>query len=789
MAPPSTLLRAALLFSILVPPLGGRAVDEPEPVRFVRIELRGPKRTLSLAEVQVVRNGRNVAEWGKATQSGTASSGEALRAVDGNSDGQWSTGSVTHTPEMDDPWWELDLAKPQVIDQITVWNRTDCCSERLQGFCVLALDEERRVLWSRLNQPAPAPRRDFSVWGTPVVRLDARAVDRAKLQPAIGAALDRGTRYLMRTQQRDGSWGAHAQRYGCGQTALSVYALLKGGVPRTHPSVARGIAYIEANPPSETYSIGCALMALGAYGDERLRPLMEDLVAELEQWQNAPNTNTRRLGMWGYPTGQADLSNSQYAALGLRAAELADVEVAKQTWLELLQGVLLYQEAPRAVEVVGVTAKGEPSDWEGAIAGFRYHSGQGPISGSMTTAGVSTLAICEWALGDALPKRLRERVERARNLGLAWLANHYSVTANPGRASAHVYYYLYGLERVGGVLGIDTIGAHDWYWEGSEALIGRQSKGGEWGGPTDTCFATLFLSRATSVSGRSQRSVLRAHIAESPEADVRWRVTGVDPATMFVTGFGAAALNDFDEPEGLVRGLRVLRVDYQVDGEVVCSLRGNPERGWKDERFAAQHRFTAPGTYELTAHVHVVDPFVAEGQAGSAELVSEPIEIAIEDLGDAAMTAYVRHAVDNLLAERAIEASASSEKSDEQSADHAFDGLHSTAWVADPAEAVPRIAVELKRPVRANTILISHVDSSPSTLGRHDRATKAILRVNRGQTPYELSLDGDGLRKTVFRLPRTVGVRRFSIEIVEREKGRGDAGAVGFSEIELLLVR
>ena len=71
------------LLGILFPP----QKQEPVPqVRYVRIELSGEKRVLSLAEVQVVRNGRNLARSGAATQSSIDFEGAPARAIDGNWD-------------------------------------------------------------------------------------------------------------------------------------------------------------------------------------------------------------------------------------------------------------------------------------------------------------------------------------------------------------------------------------------------------------------------------------------------------------------------------------------------------------------------------------------------------------------------------------------------------------------------------------------------------------------------------------------------------------------------------
>ena len=94
--------------------------------RYVRIELPGKFRTLTLAEVEVYSDGKNVARQGKASQSSTASGGIASRAIDGNKSGVFGDGGQTHTEEgTTNPWWEVDLGKEFTIDSISIYNRND----------------------------------------------------------------------------------------------------------------------------------------------------------------------------------------------------------------------------------------------------------------------------------------------------------------------------------------------------------------------------------------------------------------------------------------------------------------------------------------------------------------------------------------------------------------------------------------------------------------------------------------------------------------------------------------
>src|SRR5262249_32708642 len=125
--------------------------------RFIRIELTGNQRTLTLAEVEVYSDGRNIARQGKASQINTGYGGDASKAIDGNRSGAFGDGGQTHTQENTrDPWWQLDLGTEFPIESIVIYNRTDGgLGKRLDGFTLKVLDEGHRVVAQRQKLPAP----------------------------------------------------------------------------------------------------------------------------------------------------------------------------------------------------------------------------------------------------------------------------------------------------------------------------------------------------------------------------------------------------------------------------------------------------------------------------------------------------------------------------------------------------------------------------------------------------------------------------------------------------------
>ncbi len=126
--------------------------------RYVRIQLPR-KGTLTLAEVEVLSGGKNIATEGTARQSSESNGGNAARAIDGKKSGTYGDGGQTHSQENENsPWWELDLKSDRPIDAVVIWNRTEDggrIAERLAGFDLSVLDSSRSVVFTRANNPAP----------------------------------------------------------------------------------------------------------------------------------------------------------------------------------------------------------------------------------------------------------------------------------------------------------------------------------------------------------------------------------------------------------------------------------------------------------------------------------------------------------------------------------------------------------------------------------------------------------------------------------------------------------
>jgi hypothetical protein len=104
------------------------------------------------------------------------------------------------------------------------------------------------------------------------------------------------------------------------------------------------------------------------------------------------------------------------------------------------------------------------------------------------------------------------------------------------------FYFLWSLERVAVVYGLEKIGGIDWYAVGADNLVEVQHDDGSWGGDygpgVDTAFALLFLSRSNVVRDLSrtvQRNTVENQMrvaTPNPSADPRNNPrTAAEPTT------------------------------------------------------------------------------------------------------------------------------------------------------------------------------------------------------------------------------------------------------------------
>ncbi len=312
---------------------------------------------------------------------------------------------------------------------------------------------------------------------------------------------------------------------------LVMLTLSHAGVPPDDPVFQKGLKELETCKLQYTYRVAALAMAL-----QRIDPKKyQERIAHCAQW--LVDTQLPE-GEWGYPDtltsadekpnaieveppkvekrasssgtmsgikikrgknlnlkAKGDISNTQFAILGLKACMDAAVEIPQQTW-KLAGGYILKTQNP-------------DGGW-----GYYFNGMKDEASySSMTCAGVCSLVICKYGLGNK--EGAKDAPVRA---GLKWLGEHFKADENVGVTKSHVadstrwlYYYLYSIERVGKIVGTDDIGKQKWYPVGAKYLLEKQKSDGSWWTgingvqwkqagdieTADTCFAILFLTKAT----------------------------------------------------------------------------------------------------------------------------------------------------------------------------------------------------------------------------------------------------------------------------------------------------
>ncbi|MGC6486983.1 MAG: prenyltransferase/squalene oxidase repeat-containing protein [Planctomycetota bacterium] len=270
-----------------------------------------------------------------------------------------------------------------------------------------------------------------------------------------------------------------------GELALLCLAGLHDGLAPDGAPLQRALARLGKAKPTQTYDLALRLLVLQECSTfpGRQKLAKADLKKLLRhRCDEGAFQYHDRPGGW-------DLSNTQYGALGLRAARAMGLQVRRDVWTKLAREVSRSQ-APDG----GFCYAPRVSSWD-------------PYP-SMTVAGVAVLAICRQALGDAgeRVKELDRRIEDA----WAWLDQHRDAIGSPQERWS--YYFHYGLERAAILCDVAKVGGRtDWYAKGAEMLVEQQLSGGGWSSSTDghpghhlsnrrgdsvpTAFAILFLRR------------------------------------------------------------------------------------------------------------------------------------------------------------------------------------------------------------------------------------------------------------------------------------------------------
>lgn len=354
----------------------------------------------------------------------------------------------------------------------------------------------------------------------------------------VNEAIDKGAKWLLEKveiylkEKKEPHKDDHIGRGLAECEELALYALIHAGITEENKTFKNLFEKVFCMKPDKkkNYHVVLEIMSLVSYDKVRFQERIAECAQVLVnrqckhgQWSygttfvtRTPLRNTKEIlppkdskkvlkkisikrEHWSSEKG--DNSNSQYVALGLRAASEAGIEIDPEV-------VKLGKQAWEQFQL-------SDGGWDYYQEKNLHHRS---TVGSMTVGGLAALVAYNQILKED-PKK-DPYVKKA----IEWITKFFTVQVNPNPyaktgSSGHHYYYLYGLERASSLASIEKFGSRNWYQEGAAYLLRRQWKDGSWNGsydtflrnnpnsrprlnlmfdsPIDTSFAILFLKKAT----------------------------------------------------------------------------------------------------------------------------------------------------------------------------------------------------------------------------------------------------------------------------------------------------
>lgn len=311
----------------------------------------------------------------------------------------------------------------------------------------------------------------------------------------LEVTVQKGLSYLQNEgQAEDGTFTARA---GSGLTALAVTAMLRNGLPKNHPAVARGLQAMEGfvKPDGGIYGGGrlknyetcVAILCLseanqdGRY-NETIRRAREFVTKSQYGVGQPRDAADPWYGGVGYSSaGRPDLSNTGYLIEALLAAEATPGDPAIQRALAFVSRCQNLESRHNDTRFAARIKDGgfyyeipledidpeEDSERTTANGGLRSY-------GSMTYTGLKSMIFAGLTPEDP-------RVKAA----LEWIAKHYAIDKNPGMGTGGLYYYYHTFGAALNAAGVDKLSAadgtqRDWRGDLVRELASRQQPDGSW---------------------------------------------------------------------------------------------------------------------------------------------------------------------------------------------------------------------------------------------------------------------------------------------------------------------
>ena len=403
---------------------------------------------------------------------------------------------------------------------------------------------------------------------------------------AVMKAIDRGVEALWKRRNKDGVWTAYGNSkkgnyYPTGPTSIAAYALLESGVSPMDSRMEKILDWLEANNDKMTYSMGFRAnawkIANQKTGGKYKKQIIKDRKLFLKSIYN---------GRYGYRTDGKkrkgyDNSTSQYGVLGIWAIKQAGMEIPRTYWQQVLAHWVRDQGKDggwayyRSIHPYGTKLNKDKK---------KQPRWQSTSTAAMSTAGLASLFICMDNILAMNPNKRRGGIIDYKPIkrGLNWFDKNFPKTmkTKPSR----IYYYLYGVERIGLASGYKYFGKSNWYKAGATVILNAQRKDGNWGGRAyQTAYALLFLLRGKypvvfnkleykgdwNNNSRDMASLTR-WMGNTFEKTFSWQIIHLRVPVSEMHDAPFLYINGSEEPEFTDKELAKLRTFVYQGGTIFC---------------------------------------------------------------------------------------------------------------------------------------------------------------------------------------------------------------------------
>jgi len=315
----------------------------------------------------------------------------------------------------------------------------------------------------------------------------------------IRQSMDKGIAFLRSTQSSAGSWDTPRTRIG--PTTIVLAGLLDAGVNIDDPMIVAGLKFVKASVAEDggiytpdgflqNYETCCAVMCFAKAneaakrkdGSEPYKQLLAKAETFLRGMQFTEERGVRpedsQYGGIGYSaTTRPDMSNVQFFLDALKAtgAEADDPAIQK---------ALVFVSRCQNLESEHNTMPFLARNAGGLDGGFIYYNQPDP-EGTKATEGLRSYGGMTYAGLKSMIYAGLTKEDKRFQAAARWIAKNYSVTENPGRGAAGLYYYYQTMAKTLDIWKLpffeDMDGKkHNWRSDLAEHLIAIQQDNGSW---------------------------------------------------------------------------------------------------------------------------------------------------------------------------------------------------------------------------------------------------------------------------------------------------------------------